>query len=167
MSKADSGATLEFDFLRQGDFKQEIKLYMRRLVQIMEDLIAGELLAGHQYLSLELQVFLDPHNQVKNTFYRITITKEEHRRHKVRRGSLATGSPLSIQLRLFCNDWLINSLLSSGTNPALPLRQISNLIGFEIGEGRSSFTGNLMTYIMLTLPYIILDFAGLGRWSER
>ena len=56
MSKANCGATLEFEFFRQGDFKQEIKLYMRRLVQLMEDLIASELLAGHQYLSLSFEM---------------------------------------------------------------------------------------------------------------
>ena len=36
ISKADGGATLEFDFWRKGDGKQELKLYMRRLVPIME-----------------------------------------------------------------------------------------------------------------------------------
>ena len=55
ISKADGGATLEFDFWRQGDGKQELKLYMRRLVPIMEDLIAEERFAGHQYLSFELR----------------------------------------------------------------------------------------------------------------
>ena len=36
-----------------GDGKQELKLYLRRLVPIMEDLIADERFAGHQYLSFE------------------------------------------------------------------------------------------------------------------
>ena len=55
VAKADGGSTLVFDLWREGDGKQELKLYLRKLVPIMEDLIADERFAGHQYLSFELR----------------------------------------------------------------------------------------------------------------
>ena len=55
IANADGGSTLVFDLYRQGDGKQELKLYLQKLVPIMEVLIADERLAGHQYLSFELR----------------------------------------------------------------------------------------------------------------
>ena len=55
VSKADGGGTLVFDLWMEGDGKQELKLYLRNLVPIMECLIADERFAGHQYLSFELR----------------------------------------------------------------------------------------------------------------
>jgi hypothetical protein len=55
ISKADGGSTLVFDLWMEGDGKQQLKLYLRKLVPIMECLIADERFAGHQYLSFELR----------------------------------------------------------------------------------------------------------------
>ena len=55
VSKADGGSTQVFDIWREGDGKQELKLYLRRLVPMMEDLTADERFACHQYLSFERQ----------------------------------------------------------------------------------------------------------------
>lgn len=54
IAKADGGTTLEFDLWREGDGKQELTLYLRRLVPLMENLIADNRFAGHQYLSFEV-----------------------------------------------------------------------------------------------------------------
>ena len=53
VSKADGGLTQVLKIWREGGCKQELKLYLRRMVQIMEDLIANKLFACHQYLSFE------------------------------------------------------------------------------------------------------------------
>ena len=53
VSKADGGSTQVFDIWREGDGKQELKLYLRRLVPMMEDLTADERFASHQHLSFE------------------------------------------------------------------------------------------------------------------
>ena len=53
VSKADDGSTQVLDIWREGDGKQELKLYLQRLVPIMEDLIADEQFASHQYLSFK------------------------------------------------------------------------------------------------------------------
>ena len=42
--------TLELNFWREEDGWQELKLYMRRMVAIIEGLIADERFAVHQYL---------------------------------------------------------------------------------------------------------------------
>ena len=55
ISKADGGSTLVFDLWMEGDGTQELKLYLRKLVPIMECLISDERFAGHQYLSFELR----------------------------------------------------------------------------------------------------------------
>ena len=53
VSKADRGQIQVFDIWREGDGKQELKLYLQWLVPIMENLIADERFASHKYLSLE------------------------------------------------------------------------------------------------------------------
>ena len=62
ISKADGGTPLEYDLWREGDGKQDLTLYLRRLVPIMECLIADKRFAGHQYLEFDLRerVCFDP-----------------------------------------------------------------------------------------------------------
>ena len=62
ISKADGGTPLEYDLWREGDGKQDLTLFLRRLVPIMECLIADKRFAGHQYLEFDLRerVCFDP-----------------------------------------------------------------------------------------------------------
>ena len=62
ISKADGGTPLEYDLWREGDGKQDLTLYLRRLVPIMECLISDKRFAGHQYLEFDLRerVCFDP-----------------------------------------------------------------------------------------------------------
>ena len=55
ISKADGGTPLEYDLWREGDGKQDLTLYLRRLVPIMECLISDKRFAGHQYLEFDLR----------------------------------------------------------------------------------------------------------------
>lgn len=54
IDKADGGAIFEYDVWKAGDGKQDLKLYLRNLRTIMEDLVADGEYAGYQYLSFEL-----------------------------------------------------------------------------------------------------------------
>jgi hypothetical protein len=55
ISKADGGTPLEYDLWREGDGKQDLTFYLRRLVPIMECLISDQRFAGHQYLEFDLR----------------------------------------------------------------------------------------------------------------
>ena len=55
ISKADGGTPLEYDLWREGDGKQDLTLYLRRLVPIMECLISDKRFEGHQYLEFDLR----------------------------------------------------------------------------------------------------------------
>ena len=55
ISKADGGTPLEYDLWREGDGKQDLTLFLRRLVPIMECLISDKRFAGHQYLEFDLR----------------------------------------------------------------------------------------------------------------
>ena len=55
ISKADDGTPLEYDLWREGDGKQDLTLYLRRLVPIMECLISDKRFACHQYLEFDLR----------------------------------------------------------------------------------------------------------------
>jgi hypothetical protein len=55
ISKADGGTPLDYDLWREGDGKQDLTLYLRRLVPIMECLISDQRFAGHQYLEFDLR----------------------------------------------------------------------------------------------------------------
>ena len=50
----DPNAIQEFDLLRASDGKQELTLYLRNLIMIVEDLVADPRYNGFQYLSFEL-----------------------------------------------------------------------------------------------------------------
>jgi hypothetical protein len=55
ISKADGGTPLEYDLWRKGDGKQDLTLYLRRLVPIMGCLISDKRFEGHQYLEFDLR----------------------------------------------------------------------------------------------------------------
>jgi len=54
IEKADGGTIFEYDVWKEGDGQQDLKLYIRNLRTILEDLIADEQYAGYQYHSFEL-----------------------------------------------------------------------------------------------------------------
>ena len=55
ISKADGGTPHEYDLWREGDGKQDLTLYLRRLVPIMGCLVSDKRFAGHQYLEFDLR----------------------------------------------------------------------------------------------------------------
>jgi hypothetical protein len=55
ISKADGGTPHEYDLWREGDGKQDLTLYLRRLVPIMECLVSDKRFEGHQYLEFDLR----------------------------------------------------------------------------------------------------------------
>ncbi len=55
ISNANGGTPLEYDLWREGDGKQDLTLYLGRLVPIMECLISDKRFAGHQYLEFDLR----------------------------------------------------------------------------------------------------------------
>jgi hypothetical protein len=54
IEKADGGTIFEYDVWKEGDGQQDLKLYIRNLRTILEDLIADEQNAGYKYLFFEL-----------------------------------------------------------------------------------------------------------------
>jgi hypothetical protein len=54
IEKADGGTIFEYDVWKEEDGRQDLKLYLRNLRTILEDLIADGQYAGYQYLSFEL-----------------------------------------------------------------------------------------------------------------
>lgn len=53
IEKADGGSTLQFDLWKEADGQQDLKLYTRELMSIVEGLLADEGYAGYQYLGFE------------------------------------------------------------------------------------------------------------------
>ena len=54
IAKADGGSIFEYDVWKQGDGQQDLKLYLRNLRTILEDLLADQGYVGYQYLSFKL-----------------------------------------------------------------------------------------------------------------